>query len=54
LVDLLLTMSFIAGIALLAFGCWLAWHPAGFIVAGVALILLPVLRVRGRWASSTT
>lgn len=47
------TLSFLAGLALLSYGCWLAWHPAGYIAAGVFLILVPVLWVRGTWASST-
>jgi predicted ABC-type exoprotein transport system permease subunit len=49
----LLTLCFLTGLALLAYGAWLAWHPAGFITAGVVLVLLPWLWVRGRWASST-
>jgi hypothetical protein len=53
-VSAALTASFVAGLALLAYGAWLAWPPAGFITAGVALILMPVLLVRGRWASSTS
>jgi hypothetical protein len=48
-----LTLCFLAGLTLLAYGAWLAWHPAGFLTAGAALILVPVLLVRGRWASST-
>lgn len=49
-----LTLCFLAGLALLSYGAWLAWAPAGFLVAGAVLVLLPVLWVRGRWASSTT
>lgn len=53
LVANLMSAAFIAGLCLLAFGCWLAWHPAGFIVAGVTLIVIPVVWVRGSWVSST-
>lgn len=49
-----LTACFLAGLALVSYGAWLAYHPAGFVVAGVLLVLIPVLERRGRWASSTT
>jgi hypothetical protein len=50
----LMSAAFLAGLGLLAFGCWLAWHPAGFIVAGLSLIVIPIVWVRGTWASSTS
>lgn len=28
-------LALLAGLGLLSYGCWLAWHPLGFIVAGV-------------------
>ncbi len=43
----LLTVCFFVGVALLAYGAWLAWEPAGFLMAGLALVLLPVLHERG-------
>lgn len=45
--------SFVAGLVLVAVGAWMAWPPAGLLVAGGLLVLLPVLWVRGGWASST-
>lgn len=30
----------IAGAGLVSFGAWLAWQPAGFVVAGVFLLAL--------------
>lgn len=43
----LMTAFFVAGLSAVSFGCWLAWHPAGFIVGGLFLMLLPVWYVRG-------
>ncbi len=34
------TVVFLAGVLVLSYGCWLAWHPAGFMVAGVFLGVL--------------
>lgn len=34
----LLAVRALAGLALVAFGAWLAWEPAGFMVAGVGLL----------------
>ncbi len=51
LVSHLLNAAFLIGIGLLAYGSWLAWHPLGFIVLGVLLIMLPILYVRGTWDS---
>lgn len=53
LAVVVVTGSFVAGLLMVAYGAWLAWPPAGFLVAGFFLILLPVLWVRGQWASST-
>jgi ABC-type protease/lipase transport system fused ATPase/permease subunit len=36
----------IAGIAMLSFGAWLAWPPAGFMVAGTILLAAAVASVR--------
>lgn len=44
----LMTAVLIVGVVLLAYGAWLAWHPAGFMVAGAALVALPVRYARGR------
>lgn len=49
--NVLLTAAFLLGFALLAYGAWLAYEPAGFLTAGLALVLLPFLYVRGGWAS---
>lgn len=38
LLDVALAVPVFAGVGLLSFGAWLAWRPAGFMVAG-ALIL---------------
>jgi hypothetical protein len=40
--QILIDLSAIAGVALISFGAWLAWPPAGFLVAG-ALILAGAL-----------
>jgi hypothetical protein len=42
-----LTLAFVLGLALLSVGAWLAYEPAGFIVAGLTLIFVPLLYVRG-------
>lgn len=34
----------VAGAALVSYGAWLAWQPAGFIVAG-ALVLMAGLKI---------
>ncbi len=44
---LVLTLAFLVGLALLAFGSWLAYEPAGFVVGGLVLVLVPVFYVRG-------
>jgi hypothetical protein len=51
-VSVIMTGCFLLGVALLAYGAWLAWTPGGFLVAGAALVLIPVLYVRGAWTSS--
>jgi hypothetical protein len=48
----LLTVCFIAGVALLTYGAWLAWEPAGFLVCGAALILIPLRYASSSWTSS--
>lgn len=53
MVSAALTLSFLVGLALLSYGAWLAWQPAGFIAAGGFLVLIPILWTRGQWASST-
>lgn len=39
--------AFVAGLGLVAYGAWLAWQPAGFMVAGVLLLAVVVAYVRG-------
>lgn len=48
-----LTVAFLAGVAAVAYGAWLAWHPAGWLVGGVLMMAIPIVYVRGSWASST-
>lgn len=36
----------ISGVGLLSFGCWLAWRPLGFIVAGALLLAGSLLAAR--------
>lgn len=45
--SLLMTIVFLAGICLLSYGAWLAYEPAGFVVAGTSLALVSVAWVRG-------
>lgn len=44
--TLLLTVMLAVGVALVSYGAWLAWPPAGFIVAGAALVVIPVRYAR--------
>lgn len=41
------TLLELAGFALIAYGCWLAWSPLGFIVGGALLALVAFLVDRG-------
>jgi hypothetical protein len=38
--PVLVTLAEIAGLLALAYGCWLAWHPLGFVVGGLVLVWL--------------
>jgi hypothetical protein len=38
----------VAGLAAVAYGCWLYSHPAGFIVGGLLAAGASLLRARGR------
>ncbi len=38
----LLTLAFFAGLCLVSYGAWLTFEPLGFIVAGIALVLIPL------------
>lgn len=49
----LMVLLLLVGILLLAAGAWMAWPPAGFLVAGAFLVLIPLAWARGGWASST-
>lgn len=51
--EALMLLMLVAGVALLAAGAWLAWPPAGLLVAGAFLVLIPIAWTRGGWASST-
>ena len=42
-----MTLAFLIGAALLTYGAWLIYHPAGFIVAGAVLVAVPVRWARG-------
>lgn len=46
--DAILAAAFLVGAALLAAGAWMIEPAAGLIVAGVTLIVVPLLYVRGR------
>ena len=41
--QLLADIAVVCGLILFAYGFWLAWHPLGFIVGGLALGALAVL-----------
>jgi hypothetical protein len=45
-----LEAAFVAGAGLLAAAAWLVVPPAGLAVAGLFLVVVPVLYVRGRRA----
>jgi len=45
--ELGLLLVFLTGLVFVSYGFWLAWEPAGFIVAGVLLAGLVALYVRG-------
>lgn len=47
----LLTLCFFAGLALVSYGCWLAYHPSGFFIGGLLLLLASLAYARGSWAS---
>lgn len=49
--ELVMLLLLVTGVALLSVGAWMAWEPAGLLVAGAFLVVLPVLWVRGGWAS---
>ena len=53
MIEYLMMVMAVAGVACVAGGAWMAWEPAGPLVVGVALVVVPVLWVRGGWASST-
>lgn len=36
----------IAGTALVGYGCWLAWEPAGFFVPGALMVSAAILGAR--------
>jgi hypothetical protein len=41
-------LAVLIGIGVFSFGFWLAWHPLGFIVGGLAVSVLGVLLGRPR------
>jgi hypothetical protein len=45
--SILETAALLAGAALLAYGSWRIYQPAGFIVGGLLLIAGTILRARG-------
>lgn len=45
--DLVMVSVFVAGIALLTLAGWLVAPAVGLLVAGLALVLVPALWVRG-------
>jgi hypothetical protein len=46
-VTLLFTLALLAGLLLVSAGAWMAYQPAGLIVAGTCLICSAVFYVRG-------
>jgi membrane-bound ClpP family serine protease len=50
--DLLLDSAGVAGAALIAYGAWLIYAPAGFISAGVLLLVGVLFSARGRTGAS--
>jgi hypothetical protein len=44
---MLMLACLVAGIVLLAAGAWMAWEPAGLLVAGGLLVLVPIAWARG-------
>jgi hypothetical protein len=51
--NALLTAAFLAGVAAVAYGAWLAWQPAGWLTGGVMLMLIPLVYARGSWLASS-
>lgn len=51
--NLILLVSFALGIAGLAYGSWLIYEPAGFLVGGAIATVVPVLYARGAWLASS-
>jgi hypothetical protein len=41
--DVLLVIMDLVGLAAVAYGCWLAWRPLGFIVPGAVVLTLSIL-----------
>jgi uncharacterized membrane protein YiaA len=39
---------FFVGVAVFAYGFWLAWHPLGFIIGGLALAVFAFLTAQSR------
>lgn len=50
-VELLMPVVLLVGVILCAAGAWMAWEPAGLLVAGGFLVLIPLAWARGGWAS---
>jgi hypothetical protein len=48
-----LSLAFLSGILLLSVGAFLAYEPAGLIVAGFFLVVVPVLYIRGGLARAS-
>ena len=46
--DLIREVAGYGGVALLAYGAWMVYPPAGFIVAGALLLIGSLLAVKGR------
>jgi len=43
-----LDLLFFIGAALFAYGCWLAWHPLGFICGGLIVAAFAFLTAQSR------
>lgn len=51
--DAVMIAAFVTGLVLLAAGAWMAWPPAGLLLAGAVLVLVPLLWARGSDALSS-
>ena len=46
--EVILDLAGITGMALISYGSWLVYRPAGFIVAGILMLTFTMLSARGQ------